>query len=211
MQQRSGEAREPVVGVVACDMLALLLFLACGEPDPDATGPRWDTATPASTTTPTAIVDTAPTPLPTGSTASTADTGPDLCTGFGPAQIEVGQGSLATFVPFADSDRIELTEGPYGDLGFTLDLLSNGLDTRSEMNAVLRLTVDGEPADFVSLIILNCPTSGPGWGEVHAALSGDLAARAASGDLAGVPLTLTLSVVDTERDEATVSLALVVD
>jgi hypothetical protein len=190
-------------------MVLLTLLLACGPPDPDATGPRWDTAT----TTPRPPRDTGPTtePADTGTSVPTADTGPDLCTGWGEPVVEVGQGSLLAFEPYVDGDGVQLTTGPYGDLGFSLNLLTTGFDTRDDMSAVLRLDVDGTAQDYLSLVIMNCPVSGPGWVQVHAPLDDALEARALAGDLAGAPVSLALTLTDVVEDEDTFHVELVVE
>jgi len=199
-------------------MTALLLLLAaCGAPDPDATGARWDTGSdPRPTTTqPQTLTVVEPT-----STSWTGDTGgdPGLCVGDGEPRVQLGTGGLLAFEPYVDGGSVPLVAGPSGSLGLRLDVLSEGLDTTSTVNAVLRVSVDGlrpgspaVPQDYLALLNLQCPAPGPGWIQVFAPLRDELQADAAAGELAGVGGELSMTLVDAEGEEATVFVDVVFD
>lgn len=195
--------------------MLILLALACSEPDPDAVGPRWDTAAdlrPTTTDPETlTVIDTA--------TQASGDSGgdPGLCLGDGDAEVRLGAGGLSAFRAYEDGDRVPLTVGPTGDLGLRLDLLSIGLDTTGDMNVILRVglsgggNVDPLQEEYLAKVLMQCPLPGPGWVQVFAALPDDLQGPAGRGELSGMGLDLALSIIDQHRDEATELLDVRVD
>ncbi len=198
-------------------MMALLLLLAaCGPPDPDATGARWDTGTdPRPTTTDPQTL----TVIDTATTVVTGDTGgdPGLCLGDGDPRVRIGTGGLLAFDPYDDGERVPIVVGGSGELGVRLDLLSEGLDTTENMNVILRVSVDGDgsvPAvseEYLALVRMQCPVPGPGWIQVFAVLHQDLQGPAGAGDLSGMGARFALSLIDKHREEDTVLVDVVFD
>ncbi len=116
------------------------------------------------------------------------------CAGAGEPTITLGTGSLSAFVAFQDGDSVAVTED-----GVQLALLTTGLDTSSPVTAVLKVGIDGENADAIASLSLQCPAEGPGWIQVVAALPAGVDPATASG------LTLTLDAVATDARDVTAS------
>lgn len=119
------------------------------------------------------------------------------CEGGGDPTITLGTGSSSDFVAFEDGDVVALSNG-----GVALAILTTGLDTREPVTAVLKVAIDGENADAVASLALQCPSDGPGWIQVVAPLPAALQ-DADPATLSG--MTLTLDAVATDARDVTAS------
>jgi len=200
-------------------LLCLLLLAACESPDEDgdlspSTTPSSplsaDTASGGDTAAVTGDSDTGGATDDSGGDTDTGTPVPsDMCEGPGPADLTLGSGPLRSFVPFVDGQEVPLVVGPQGELGIQVSLLTEGMDTRDQMNAVVRTWVADQDITFVAQLILQCPEPGPGWVEVHAALPDPVRGLAASGQLDGEEIEITLSLTDVELDGDSVTHTLV--
>jgi hypothetical protein len=182
--------------------LTILALAACAEPDTD--GPRWD-PTPGTwfgtsgdtgsfaTTTDTLVQDTAP-PAPTGDTGGpTTDA---QCDGSGAVSLRLGHGGRTTFDEYGAGEDLPIVTGPSsGAWGVTLEVLTTGLDTSEPVSAVMRVITASADTTYIGVLMLQCPTPGPGWVALHADFPDEdqsqAAAGAYDGDVADVLLTLT--------------------
>jgi len=138
----------------------------------------------------------------------TAPIGP--CEGEGEAVVDVGVGGRYLFDAFEEGESLSLVEGDGGQLGFDLEFLTTGLDTREGISTVIQLTFEDDPTDInVAMLFLQCdePT---GWAGVWAVLADDRQADAASGAMAGMAVNLTVVLTDASPESASMELDLFV-
>lgn len=176
-------------------MLLALLALACSSPDPEP-----------------------PPPVPesTGETATVSVTGETaepyiepLCGGSGPAEVEVGTGGLAAFVPYAFGAQVPIDDGTAGVYGVTLDLRTTGLDTTEFVSVVLHLDSTLDQTRFLGNLALQCPNPGPGWVQMRVDFGADVQADVASGAWDGITAQLDLTLTDAGADVANLQQQLV--
>lgn len=145
---------------------------------------------------------------------TTTDGGPTeltACEGAGAPSVEVGQGSRDDFVPYGEGDDLEITQDGAGQYGFSLDLLTEGLDTTEAMTTVVRLTLGNDPSDdFIASLVLQCPDEGPGWTSVFAALDETLQDETAAMALVGQPIEVSATLTDQSGEAGSTALDLFV-
>lgn len=143
------------------------------------------------------------------------DTGTDetLCGGQGTAAVEVGTGGLSGFTAWVDGDTVAIVDDGSGTYGFFVDLLTEGVDTTSAATVLLRFSVGDDPTteDLGASLTFQCPTEGPGWAGVFAALDEAMQDSATVAGLEGLTLGLTALVTDTDGETGEVSVDLVID
>lgn len=184
------------------------LLLACTEPDTDGTrwdptGETWWSASGDTASTPTDTVeDTAP-PAPTGDTGTAAT---DLsCNGEGAASLDMGHGGRSAFTPYNPGDDLPIVVGPdSGEWGVTLEILTAGLDTTESVSTVMRVVTAETDTTYIGVLLLQCPSPGPGWVALHADFPDEDQAAAGAGSFDGDPAEITLTVTDHTDEYATV-------
>ena len=92
-----------------------------------------------------------------------------LCNGGGDPSLSLGTGSRDGFVPFESGDTV-LVEDSGGTLGITLSILTTGLATADPVSTDIQITIDGATGDALAYLSLQCPSEGPAWIAVFAAL-----------------------------------------
>lgn len=135
------------------------------------------------------------------------DPGPP-CEGGGRTSATIGRDEAGGFVAYSDGDPIEVIASSTGDR-LRLDYELTGLDTRSPVTAVVRLSLSGSASvDYLASVTLSCDDPGPA---VYGAWADWPPAWGASADADGEDLAVDSVFTDTTGDVAEVSVDLVVD
>ncbi len=187
-------------------MLLLFLVLAACTGEATIEGDDSTPSPPADTDHDTAA-DTAPGTTPT-------DTGTvyePLCGGEGPGSAQLGHGgTLDNFTPITKGDRVPIaTEPGAGTYGLTFDLVTQGLDTRGDIHAIMRVHVGDQISLFNGFLRLQCPQPGPGWVSFHANFEPSLQDTIDNGDWDGAQALVELVLIDQTNDRAELDLPIV--
>lgn len=126
------------------------------------------------------------------------------CQGAGDPILELGDGGLDGFEPWANGVTVPIVQN--GDrFGFELEILTEGVDTTGDVTSFVRYSLgpSSETVDAGATLQLQCPEDGPGWFGLFVPLDDEHQDEAAAAALAGTDIHLSGTVTDIAGDVAT--------
>lgn len=126
-----------------------------------------------------------------------------VCAGEGEAGLELGEGGLDGFVPWSDGAGVPI-EQSNDAWGFHVELLTEGIDTTSDVTSFLHYKVGpgGDTVDAGATLDLQCPEEGPGWYAVFVPFGDEYQDEAAAIALDGIDVFIDGTVTDIAADTA---------
>jgi hypothetical protein len=153
--------------------------------------------------------------IATGCAKATDDVESSECDASGPPKIKIGTEAGSGFRPLLDGDTVTLATPPQGGVGVPIRILTVGLRTEAPVDVNLISRIRGEDAGEFSLSGVQLRCQSIGYGMVTGAMVGFDPDTYPDDDaliaLEGEAIVLSVEVTDTDGDQASSEISVILD